>query len=100
MRNYPALQIMTLILFQAIYQALFIWTKPYAAGHGIAFFTEFMILLYLYATLLLTDYVFIEDIDALILFRDFAGWMLLAVILTTSGVNLGSFFVQIVAKTV
>jgi hypothetical protein len=96
LREYPGIEVVLLLYIQIVYQALFVWAKPFEdkSSYILTLVNESMITFYLYATLSLTDFVTTDNVQVQLAIRLYSGWLLLAAILSTAGINLGHFSYQ------
>ena len=92
--DYPSQQILTLLMASVFRQSYLAWNSPYAeTAIKLALFNEFLVSLYLYFLLLITDY---NESDAI---RDIASFGLLGVTCTYIVLNLSLFFYKILRRT-
>ena len=84
LRDYFALQILSLWLSSLFFQALQVSTDPLSCRleHTLTLFNELMVTVYLYLLLCLTD--FTPEVRG---FRDLIGWGLTGMVIFTVGVN-------------
>ena len=91
--DYPCQQILMLLMISVFRQSYLAWNGPYAeTSIKLALFNEFLVSLYLYFLLLITDY---NESDAI---RDIASFGLLGVTGTYMVLNLSVFFYKILRR--
>ena len=91
--GYPCQQILMLLMISVFRQSYLAWNSPYAeTSIKLALFNEFLVSLYLYFLLLITDY---NESDAI---RDIASFGLLSVTGTYTALNLSVFFYKILRR--
>jgi len=92
--DYPCQQILMLLMISVFRQSYLAWNSPYAkTSIKLALFNEFLVSLYLYFLLLITDY---NESDAI---RDIASFGLLGVTCTYIVLNLSLFFYKILRRS-
>ena len=91
--DYPSVQILSILSISLFRQLYVLATKPYIDfSLALAVFNEFLVSLYLYFLILITDF---NESETL---KDAASFGLLSVIAVYMVVNLGIFFYMIVRK--